>query len=77
MKSNSHLVKAHQYSIDQGYRHHLLEVFHGRVLVDLFHDEVGDKLGDVPSKQNVEIPFEFGRKTQIVGSMIHASMHST
>lgn len=47
----THLVDAHQHPVDQSYRHHLLQVLYGRVLVDLLHDELGDKFGNVPLKR--------------------------
>lgn len=52
MRRKSHLVDAHQHPVDQSHNHHLLEVLHRRVLVDLLHDEVRDEPGDVPSKKS-------------------------
>lgn len=46
----THLIGTHQHPVDQSYCHHLLQVLHGRVLVNLLHDELGDELGDVPLK---------------------------
>lgn len=46
-----HLIDAHQHPVDQSHHHHLLEVLHRRVLVDLLHDEVRDEPGDVPSEK--------------------------
>lgn len=51
MVEKTHLVDAHQHPVDQSYNHHLLEVLHRRVLIDLLHDEVCDELGNVPSKK--------------------------
>lgn len=50
----THLIGTHQHPVDQSYRHHFLQVLHGRVLVNLLHDELGDKFGNVPLK-SVEI----------------------
>lgn len=47
----THLVDAHQHPVGQSYRHHLLQVLYGRVLVDLLNDELGDKFGNVPLKR--------------------------
>lgn len=47
----THLIDAHQHPVDQSYRHHLLQVLYGRVLVDLLHDELGNKFGNVPLKR--------------------------
>lgn len=47
-KRVTHLVDAHQHPVDQSHGHHLLQVLHGRVLVDLLHNEVGNESGNVP-----------------------------
>lgn len=47
----THLVGAHQNPVDQSDCHHLLQVLHGRVLVNLLHHKLGDKFGNVPLKR--------------------------
>lgn len=47
----THLIGTHQHPVDQSNCHHLLQVLHGRVLVNLFHNELGDEFGNVPFKR--------------------------
>lgn len=61
----THLINAHQHPVDQSYGHHLLEILHGRVLVDLLHDEVGDKFGNVPLKRKALCLCEDGSGKQL------------
>lgn len=56
----TYLVDADQHPVDQSHGHHLLQVLHGRVLVDLLHNEVGDELGDVSSKKGGETVCQSG-----------------
>ncbi len=47
----THLIDAHKQPVDQSYRHHLLQVLHGRALIYLLHNEVSNKFGNVPLKR--------------------------
>lgn len=46
-----YLVDADENPVDERDSHHLLQVFHGRVLIDLLHYEVGNEFGNVPLRR--------------------------
>lgn len=48
----THLIDTDKHPVDQSYSHHLLQVLHGRVLIYLLHNEMGNKLGNVPLKKS-------------------------